>query len=396
MSDIRRPRILCVDHERSVLSALTKQLRQVFDVVTATSAAEGLSELEAPTADDVAPIMIIISDITLPDMSGARFLAEARERQPDAIRLLLTGDADLQSAIRAVNEGQIFRFLTKPCVPQALRDALKAAIEQYRLVNAERELLEKTLRGCVDTLTEILAVVLPEAFGRSTRVRRLLRELARKLDRGDCWFDEVAAMLAPIGYVTLPFDMIEKMYHGKSLTTDEEAMLDRARVLSRELLSHIPRMEEVQATLRDMDTPYAKSLRPGDRRPGRELPWGARALKLIRDFDTLHARGATANDAIHELRQRKGLYDSSLLKALARIEGVLDDGAEFDVDCIAMAQLKPGMLLEKDVTTATGGLIVPAGQRVTPVILDRLRNYGRGVGVKEPIHVRVEQVSLQG
>ena len=84
-----------------------------------------------------------------------------RQAAPDTTRMLLTGDADLQSAISAVNEGQIFRFMTKPCAPYQLRLAFEAAVAQHRLVTAERVLLEQTVHGAVKTLTDILSFLNP-------------------------------------------------------------------------------------------------------------------------------------------------------------------------------------------------------------------------------------------
>jgi signal transduction histidine kinase len=133
------PRVLFVDDEPNILESIRDSLRRHFDVVTATSGAEGLHELAKQA------FAVVVSDFQMPGMNGAKFLAQARIVSPQAIRILLTGQASVHDAIEAVNHGNIFRFLTKPCSPPDLKRALDDAIEQARLVTADRELLERKL-----------------------------------------------------------------------------------------------------------------------------------------------------------------------------------------------------------------------------------------------------------
>jgi DNA-binding NtrC family response regulator len=120
---------------------------RMSESTTATSGKAGLERLSSD-----GPFAVVVSDMRMPEMNGAAFLAQVRERAPDTVRVLLTGQADLDSAIAAVNEGQIFRFLTKPCAPEMLISSLRAAEEQHRLITAERVLLEQTLHGAVKAL----------------------------------------------------------------------------------------------------------------------------------------------------------------------------------------------------------------------------------------------------
>ena len=113
---------------------------------------------------------------------GLSFWPGSRETAPDTVRIMLTGFAEIQAVIEAINQGNIFRFLTKPCTTDILTRALNDGIKQFELVLAERELLEKTLKGTVQVLTEILSLVNPEAFGRASRITRYAREIAEQLD----------------------------------------------------------------------------------------------------------------------------------------------------------------------------------------------------------------------
>lgn len=138
----RRARILCVDDEPQVLAGLETILGRKYDVRTATS---GLLGLQALT--DEGPFTVVVSDYRMPGMDGAEFLAEVRKATPDTLRILLTGQASLDGAIAAVNSGNVFRFLTKPCAPADLVGALDDAIDQARLVATDRDLLERKLEA---------------------------------------------------------------------------------------------------------------------------------------------------------------------------------------------------------------------------------------------------------
>jgi two-component system NtrC family sensor kinase len=137
-----RPRVLCVDDEPHVLAGLEQVLRRRFDVTTAAGGREGLRSLA-----QAGPFTIVVSDFRMPEMNGAEFLRHVRDVAPDTIRILLTGQASLEDAISAVNEGYIFRFLSKPCPTPMLLKALDGAVEQARLVTRDRELLESKLEA---------------------------------------------------------------------------------------------------------------------------------------------------------------------------------------------------------------------------------------------------------
>src|ERR1700690_3969334 len=171
-----KPRVPFVDDEPNVLEGLSLTLRRGYEVVLAGSGEAGLDVL---TRDPT--IAAVVSDMRMPGMDGATFLGKARAVLPDATRLLLTGQAELALAIAAINEGRIFRFLTKPCPPPVLVAAVEAGVELHRLVTSERVLLEQTLRGSIQMLTDVLALAAPTAFGQAVRIQRYARDLASKV-----------------------------------------------------------------------------------------------------------------------------------------------------------------------------------------------------------------------
>jgi FixJ family two-component response regulator len=131
-------RILFVDDEQGVLDGLERLLRKEFAVTVALGGQKGLT-----TIQDFGPFAVVISDMRMPGMSGAEFLAQVKHVAPDTVRMLLTGYTDLSAAIDAVNEGNIFRFLTKPCTKDVLVDAVNIGLTQYHKTTAEKELLKK-------------------------------------------------------------------------------------------------------------------------------------------------------------------------------------------------------------------------------------------------------------
>lgn len=135
-------KILFVDDEGAVLDSLRRNLGRCYDLETAVGPQAGLRRLET-----AGPFAVIVSDLRMPGMDGVAFLAKARELAPEAVAVMLTGHGDLDAAMAAVNEGHIFRFLTKPCPPDILARSLDAALAQYRLAAADRELLRVTLEN---------------------------------------------------------------------------------------------------------------------------------------------------------------------------------------------------------------------------------------------------------
>jgi len=132
------PAVLFVDDEPAFLAGIRANLRRRYRVFTAESALEGLELLERE-----GPLPVVVSDLRMPGMDGVSFLAEVRRRQADTVRILLTGNADLSSAIAAVNQGHVYRFLEKPCPTREVLAAVEAGLVQYRRITADKALLHR-------------------------------------------------------------------------------------------------------------------------------------------------------------------------------------------------------------------------------------------------------------
>ena len=370
--------MLCVDDEPHILDSLRDSLRRHFDVRIATSGAEGLALL----GSEPEQYAIVLSDMRMPVMSGSVFLREACNVAPDATRVLLTGHADLEAAVSAINHGQLFRFLTKPCPRDELLAACIAGLEHHRLRTAERDLLEQTLKGSVKALAGVLALANPAAFGRSARVREYMGRLARALCIEDAWELEVSALLVHIGAVTLPPQTAEKLYAGADLTPGEQEMVERVPAATRRILEHIPRLEGVISILDN----YQRSYRQVG--AGRSLPLGSRLLRIALDYDALEAQGTAASVAVAALRGRGQVYDPDLLALFARVIGDEDRGRV--VLELPLARVRAGMTLAGDVRSSAGALLIARGFTVTEQLIERLRNLGIGA-VREPLMILADK-----
>ena len=376
-----RPKVICVDDDPQVLSGLQLHLRRRYDVEVAVSGQAGLEALARPPA-----AALVISDMRMPGMNGAEFLAKVGAAHPNTTRILLTGHAEIDTAIAAVNHGQIFRFLVKPCPPPELLAAVEAGVELHRLVIAERVLLEQTLHGSIQVLSEVLALTNPLAFGRATRVRQIVTDLAERLGLSERWQIEVAAMLFQLGAVVLPSETSEKLYYGIALTPEEQEMASNVPVTTAKLLDHIPRLEGVREILAG----YAKPYRPRDTPPADPLKAkfarAAQVLKIAVEFDALEAQRGGRVAALDALRGRAEQYLPEALEALQGLYGGAPRRSA--VREMSLAGLKEGMVFADDVKLTTGTLLVPRGYEVTNSFLVRVRNFRAG-SVREPVRVVV-------
>jgi len=375
-----RTRVVCVDDEPQVLSGLSLHLRRRYEVETATSGAAALELLaRQPQA------AVVISDMRMPGMNGAELLAKASVAHPHTTRILLTGHAEVDSAIAAVNKGAVFRFLVKPCPPPELLSAVDAAVELHRTTVAEQTLLEQTLHGSIKMLTEVLSLTNPVAFGRAQRIKQHVSHLLDKLELAERWQVEVAAMLSQLSTFTLPPETLEKIYYGAALTPEEQGMLERAPDVTEQLLGHIPRLEVVREILNGASKPYKKADRGNDlSHEQQQLQRWSQILRVASDFDTLEAQGLSGAIALTTLKGRADQYDPQVLAAFLSLFGERKEGDK--IRDISVAALRTGMVLAADVKMATGTLFVARGYEVTPAFLERIRNFRPG-SVREPIKV---------
>ena len=362
------PRVLCVDDDKYVLAGMQRMLRAKFDVHLASGPIAALQLIDESASS---PFAVIVSDLVMPGVDGIALLRRVREMAPNTVRVLLTGHANIDSAIAAVNDGAVFRFLTKPCAVSALISAVSAAAEHYRLTMSEHVLLEKTLHGSVKALTDILTLVNPSAFARGTRLKRYVTRVAGALDVDNQWEIEIAALLSRLGSVSLPSALVDKLHAGKELSDEEQIMADNVSTIAASFIAEIPRLDGVHEILVFQNTGFDGSNSPRLGVRGQKIPLGARILKVATDLDALESTGMSANVAIGVLSDRAGLYDPRVVDAF--VASIETDAGPVRVRHVRLGEVLPGMLFAVDVMGPNGLLLAARGQEVGRALTERLR-----------------------
>ena len=376
-------KVLLVDDDPDLLATFSRLFRKQFHIDTALAAGEGLKAVAKS-----GPYAVIVSDMRMPGMDGIQFLSRVKEVVPDSVRIMLTGNADQETAVQAVNEGSIFRFLSKPCSPESFSNALLAGIDQYRLITAERELLEKTLSRSIKVLIDILSMVNPVAFSRAVHIHKYMRHIVSELGLKNSWQYEISAMLSQIGCVTIPSDIIEKYYAGQELTETERKMFDSHPSVGRELLEKIPRLENIALMIENQEKPFSSfhDDNPPSMRAETEL--GAQMLRTSIECDRLLSRGASIADAVKKLLLRPIDCDPVIVSTLKNIE---IKKPERVVDLVKVVNLTSGMVLDEDIYSKNNLLIAPKGHDITYALREKLKNFSNNGLIKNEVRVISER-----
>lgn len=421
---MKTPTLLCVDDEANILSALKRLFRPTgYRVLTAEGGAAALAILEAE-ADGVD---LVISDMRMPGMDGAEFLAQVRQRWPGVVRILLTGYADVESTIAAINEGQIYRYISKPWndgdVLITTREALeRQALEREKLrlealtarqneelkaLNASledkvkartaelqqaHERLKKSFFTSIQVFANLMELRGGQMAGHSRRVADLARRIAVRmgLEGRLCNDIFVAGLLHDIGKIGLPDELLAKPINkmvGEELgvfrrhpAKGEQALmaLEDLRGAARLIRSHHERFD---------GQGYPEGL------AGLAIPQGARILALANDYDGLLQGSFTGHrhpedEAAALILQGKGKrYDPAVVDAFFALAGKAEQ-ARADETRLTPRDLRPGMVLARDIISRDGVLLLAADYTLDENLVRQIQDYERSEGVRLIIHIR--------
>lgn len=381
-------RVLLIDDDPNLLSALQRQLRKQFDLTIAEGGQQALKAVEAANGKNE-PFAVALCDMRMPGMDGIEVLSRIRDRAPETVRMMLTGNADQQTAIDAINKGAIFRFYTKPCPAEELALGLKAGIEQYGLVTAERDLLEKTLAGSIKVLADVVAMNDPVAYGRATRLREWVRLLTIEFKLPQRWQLDIATMLVPIGQVSVPPELIAKQRRGEVLSEAEQVAFDRAPEAARNLVANIPRLSKVADIVWLQNRGYDGSGFPADGPKGADIPFDARLLKILKDLVEATKGGIPDADAFATLDRRRAEYDPALMfKVRSCLLPLLTSNTLTEAE-VPIAVLRAGQLVLSEIRLTNGHLILAANTQLSAAQVERLRSLGKIYSFVEPVRVRI-------
>jgi response regulator RpfG family c-di-GMP phosphodiesterase len=415
--------LLCVDDEPNILSALRRSLRtEHWRVLTANSGAEALETLAHENVD------LVISDMRMPEMDGAQLLEQVSQRWPASIRILLTGHADMNATVAAINRGRIFRYLNKPWDDEELRatvrqglDLLALEREKQRLEvltqqqNAQLQDANALLERRVEARTADLSLAndkLKRSYLTSIKVfsgllelrearlaghGRRVADMARKLALAmGCADDEaqqifVAGLLHDIGLIGVPDTLLAKT--AARYTPQEIALFHRHAAIGEQALMPLEEMQPVAAVIRAHHERFDGQGFP-DKRAGNDIPLGARILAIVDAFDDLQnghlvETPLTTQEARTMLRHSRGTqFDPEVLDVFLHITEPERPKPPTAAIQMTTDQLEPDMVLAKDLVSTTGVLMLTAGQSVNALLIRRIREFELREGGKLVLHIR--------
>jgi response regulator RpfG family c-di-GMP phosphodiesterase len=375
-------KILLVDDELLLLESLRRELGFRYDIDTALSGAEGLEKVRSN-----GPYAVVVSDYRMPKMDGIQFLNQVMEINPDTVRIMLTGNADLETAVNAINQGHIFRFLTKPCAGSPLTSALDAGLRQHQLVMAEKELLENTLSESINMLGEVLSIVNPKAYGRSLRTRQLTAHIVKQLKIKDGWEYEIAAALSQLGWIIFPPRMLDKIENNQVLDAPETLIFARHPLTAGRLLENIPRLERVARIIARHEQSTEDLCLDPSQPEAYFVDLGSHILKVCVEYDDLQMRGLHHDLILERFRSSGRSYHPEVLQALGSLRSYKPVPVPQEVEEIKPDDLDTGMILMDDVKDVSGMIIVQGGTLVTRSVLIHIFSILDNVMLVTPIKV---------
>lgn len=356
-------KILCVDDEESILRGFQLNLRKNFELHLASNGAEGLEVF-----DREGGFALVLSDMRMPQMDGATMLSAIKKKDPEVVTVLLTGHTDFESAMSAVNEGSIFRMLSKPCPPEMLIRVLGDGLAQHDLVKSKRILLDQTLRGAVDALAQSLSTAKPLFFGRAQRVRRIANELSETLNLKDAWRVDIASIFSQLAYISLPESVSEDVYYKKELTPGVKEMVRKFPEDTEKILEKIPGLEDVGEILGKLAVQHRF-----EENDDSGLRRAASILRVALDFDYYEEQGHDRSLIVQTLKSRKDDYDPEVTECLSQLLVVAEQ--KYRLEEITIRKLEVGMRLAQELRLSDGLLVASSGADVDRQLLKVIRNY---------------------
>jgi hypothetical protein len=254
-------------------------------------------------------------------------------------------------------------------------------VELYDLRQVEHDLIENTLKGTVQILTEIVSALAPELCGQSSEASRCAVAVAHSLGLADPWKVELSALLLNCGIATFPPEIARAAVAQRQLGPEERAALARVPEASARLIAHIPRLESVARIVSSVGRESADPATSPD-----EL-LGARIVREVYGVINAQARGTDRAETLRELRARDRSESPEFLNALHT--ALLPLVELHQERAVKLAELRVGMLLSRALETSDGRTLLREGHVLSALVLERIRNHAATCGLREPFWVRV-------
>ena len=428
--------LLFVDDEPGILSSLRRLFRpHGYRILVAESGALGLAELEKT------PVDLVISDMRMPEMDGATFLKAVRQRWPDTVRILLTGYADVTSTVAAINDGEIYRYVSKPWDDTEIVNTVREALERYRLkqenlrltaltqsqneelkgLNAslEQKVAERTaelrqalsfveqshgeLKKSFLTSVQVFAGLIElrsgpagsRLAGHGRRVADMARNLAQRLGLGDVEVQNImlAGLLHDVGKMGLPDDLLGKAFN--TLSQDQRALVMKHPVIGQNILIAIDKFKDAAILVRHHHESFDGNGYP-DRLAGISIPQGSRILAVVNDYDslqigTLVQRPLRPEEALAFIADNRGKrYDPATVDAFLKLISETRKSGPTELPLRTM-HLKPGMVVSRDLPHRDGYLLLAKGSVLTGDIIGQLVKLEQSEQQTLTLYIRQEE-----
>ncbi len=376
-------KILLVDDEILLLNSLRRELSTQYNIDVAESGFEGLEKISSS-----GPYAVIVSDFRMPKMDGIKFLTQAMDLAPNTVRMILTGNADLPTAMDAINKGQIFRFLSKPCSGKLLTQSLNAGLRQYQLIMSEKELLENTLKESISMLTEVLAIVNPKAYGRSLRTQQLVAHIVKELKINNGWQYEMAAALSQLGWITFSQQMLDKIEDNQMFNAPEAVIFSNHPFAASKLLKNIPRLELVTKVIIGQDRSIDDLCLDPSFPEIYMVDLGSHILNICIDYDQLLLKGLMHDEILAKLKATQNRYIPEVIQALNTLHSFQPIPEENRVREITLKELEVGMLAVKPIKDINGRVLIEGNAYITRSNIIKL------LGLSAEANIIVEPIKI--
>ncbi|WP_051306835.1 response regulator [Desulfomicrobium escambiense] len=379
MPEAKRPTVLVVDDVAENIQILGDTLRNEYAVLAAKSGEKAL-ETAARSLPD-----LILLDVMMPDMDG--FETCRRMKQNKALKdipvIFVTALTD------AVNEAKGFAvggvdYITKPVSPPIVRARVATHIRLRATETRLRDTLQKTLAGAVSLFMDLLILSNPVAYSRASRLKHYVKLMLPHLDRPGAWQFELAAMFSQVGCLSIPPDILQDIYAGRSVEDSDRVLFDLHPQAGCELVGRIPNLESVAAIIaRQEDDPCSCS--EHEKGESETVALGACVLRTILAYDRLVTSGQDREMALGQLKANTGEYESEVVAALEK--GLQTDEWSMKPRKVFASLLMPGYILQTDAVSSQGKLLLKAGTELSAPMIHSLQRIAANACLEEPLAV---------
>ncbi|MFK8114750.1 MAG: response regulator [Rubripirellula sp.] len=350
--------VLFVDDDPSLLNTMKRNLGFEYTVHIAEGAKSALEVCEKE-----GDFSVVLVDMQMPRINGIETIGLLRTRMPQAVFCMLTGNQDVATAIQAVNDGRVFRYLLKPCENSELEAAIDAAQKQHNLITAEKQLLSGTFAGSIRLITDLIESQEQQTVD-TGRMAEALTDLAKRMSVKIGWEETVAARVFMLGIAMLDRESAHRFLTLEPSSVEHKAIFAKICNHSAALLSRLPRLGWIVAVLKAV--PKAESFDSGADRT--EI--AAVLLRVVFYWNFLTNKGLSVEVASSIiLNVIPDLSD----KFVAQMECLHDNHDAQILTNVLVSRLEAGMIPGSDISMPGVGIVVAKGRPLTTAMVENLQ-----------------------